>query len=404
MTERFDVTIVGGGIVGLATARALHRRRPELRVAVLEKEAELGHHQTGHNSGVVHSGVAYLPGSLKATLTREGRAELLAFCARERIRTAPVGKLIVATRADELPELERLRARGAANGVPGVSRLDRAGLDAAAPGVAGLAALRVPSAAIVDYHEVAERLGARLAEDGVDVRRRAEVTEVSPGSDGWELRAGSENLRAGFVINCGGLRSDLLARQMGVDPKVQIVPFRGDFYELEGRVRTGVRTLVYPVPDPRFPFAGVHLTPTVDGRLLAGPNAAVAFDREGYRPSAFDLREAVRLASFPGTWSLLRENPTVAAHEWLRSWSPAEFLEGIRSLWPDVSPADLGARRSGVRAQAVRPDGTLEEDFVLLRDRAALHVVNAPSPAATASFAIAERVVEAAGFSAPGPA
>ncbi len=398
MGERFDIVVVGGGIVGLATARSLRRHRPEDSLALLEKEPELAAHQTGHNSGVIHSGIFYAPGSLKARLTREGRAELLAFCAAEKIATRPTGKLVVASDASEMPALDRLMTQARANGVPGVMRLDRPAMDAAAPGVAGVAALWVPSTAIVDYPGVAQRLGRQLEAAGVRVSRGAEVTAAEPRPDGWHLETGAGGLDARFIVNCAGLDADLLARRLGTDPTVSIVPFRGDYYELEGTPRSGIHALVYPVPDPRFPFLGVHLTPTVRGTVLAGPNAALALDREGYHRGAVDGRELVRLAEFPGVWAMLRRYPGMAAHEWLRSWGREEFLYAIRKLWPSVELEDLGARYSGVRAQAIRPDGTLEEDFVLRPGPHALHVINAPSPAATASFAIAEEVVRAAGF------
>lgn len=402
MAKRFDIVVVGGGIVGLATARALRRHSPDHSIALLEKEPQLGMHQTGHNSGVIHSGIYYAPSSLKARLTLEGRTELLAFCAAEKISTLPTGKLVVAADASELPGLDRLLAQATANGIPGVTRLDRDAMEARAPGVAGVAGLWVPSTAIVDYPGVARRLGERLVVAGVEVGRGVEVQAALAQPDGWRLETSAEAYEAKFVVNCAGLGSDLLARRMGTDPTVSIVPFRGDYYELEGAPRRQVHTLVYPVPDLRFPFLGVHLTPTVQGTVLAGPNSALALAREGYHRGAFDARELVRLAEFPGLWAMLRKYPGMAVHEWLRSWGREEFLFAIRRLWPSVGLADLGARYSGVRAQAIRPDGTLEDDFVLLSGPHALHVVNAPSPAATASFAIAEQVVRAAGFAGTG--
>jgi (S)-2-hydroxyglutarate dehydrogenase len=398
MGERLEVGVVGGGVFVLATARSLHRHHPGASVALVEKEPEVGAHQTGHNSGVVHSGIFYSPGSLKARLTQAGRAELLAFCAAERITSQATGKLVLAEDASQVPALDRLFRQATANGVPGVTRLDRAGIDARAPGAAGVAALWVPSTAIVDYLGVAQRLRRRLEEAGVRVSCGVEVVATESRVDGWHLGTSVGGLEAKFVVNCAGLGADLLAQRMGTDPTVSIVPFRGDYYELEGSPRREVHTLVYPVPDPRFPFLGVHLTPTVRGTLLAGPNAALALDREGYRRGAVDPQELLRLAEFPGLWGMLRRYPSMAVHEWLRSWSREEFLTGIRRLWPSVGPGDLGARTSGVRAQAIHPDGTLEDDFVLRSGPNALHVINAPSPAATAAFAIAEHVVRAAGL------
>ncbi len=403
MAERVDVAVVGGGIVGLATARELTRRRPELRVVLLEKEPATGAHQTGHNSGVVHSGIFYGPGSKKATLTMRGRAALLDYCAAEQLPALPIGKFVLAPTADTVPRLDRIEAQARANGVPGVVRCTGTELRERLPGVAAVAALHVPSATIVDFRTIAGRIADRLRRGGTPVEVGAGVERARRTEDGWLLGTPAGDWTAGFVVNCAGLGSDLLARAMGADPRVQIVPFRGDFYELGGATLRAVRTLLYPVPDPRFPFAGVHLTPTVDGRLLAGPNAALALAREGYRRGAVEGAEVVRQLAFPGTRALLRRFPGVAAREWLRSWSPAEFLAAIRTIWPAATAEELGARRAGVRAQAVRPDGSLAEDFVLVRAPGALHVVNAPSPAATASFAIAEEVVRAAGLGGPGP-
>lgn len=404
MAERVDVAVVGGGIVGLATATEIARRRPELRLAVVEKEAAIGCHQTGHNSGVVHSGVFYAPGSRKAALTLRGRAALLAYCARERLPVGPIGKLVVAPTPAAVPALDRIAARARANGVVGVVRRSPQELAERLPCLRAAAALDVPSAAIVDFRAVARRLAEGLARRGGEIRLGVRVEGAARAPDGWRLSTSEGEIAAGLVVNCAGLGSDLLARSMGAAPGVRIVPFRGDFYELNGPTRLAVRTLVYPVPDPRFPFAGVHLTPTVDGRLLAGPNAALALAREGYARGAVEAAEVARLLTHPEPWRLLRRAPGAAAREWLRSWSPAEFLAAIRTLWPSAAPEELGARRSGVRAQAVRPDGTLEEDFVLVRAPGALHVVNAPSPAATASFAIAEEIVAAAGLAGRGPA
>lgn len=397
MTECYDLAVVGGGIVGLATARAIRARRPDWSLAVLEKERTVGTHQTGHTSGVVHSGVYYRPGSLKARLCREGRTALLAYAAKEGIPTFPIGKLIVAARPSELPTLEELAARARLNGVDSVRRLSADELHERLPGVAGLGALHVPSASIIDYPAVAARLARTLAEEGVTVRAGQGLTSVIGEADRWRLATGEGEYQARFVVNCAGLQADLVARSMGVRPPVSIVPFRGDSYRLSERLRSQVPCLVYPIPDPDVPFLGVHLTPTVGGELLAGPNAALALSREGYRPGQWDLRELGRMMAFRGTFGLARNYGPLAAREWLRSWSPSEFLDAIRTIWPSITREDLLSRTSGVRAQAVRPDGTLEDDFVFVRAQRALHVLNAPSPAATASFAIAERIADEAG-------
>ncbi|HXY47600.1 MAG TPA: L-2-hydroxyglutarate oxidase [Thermoplasmata archaeon] len=396
MADRFDLAIVGGGIVGLATAREIHSRRPDWSLAVLEKEPEVGSHQTGHNSGVVHSGVYYRPGSLKAQLCLEGRASLLEFAEREKIPTRRIGKVIVAVRPEELPVLDSLEARARANGVTSVRRLSGSEVAARLPETRGLGGLDIPSAAIIDYPSVARRLAELLAASGAPVLTGHELVDARPFEGGWRLGAGEEYV-ARYVVNCAGLECDLVARRMGVDPPIAIFPFRGDFYYLSARMRALVPCLVYPVPDPDLPFLGVHLTPTVDGQLLAGPNAALSLAREGYHPGEWDPRDLLRMAEFRGILGLARGYGSLAAREWLRSWSPAAFLAAIRTLWPSVTPDDLGFRTSGVRAQAVAHDGTLVDDFVFVRAKHALHVLNAPSPAATAAFAIARRIADEAG-------
>ncbi len=399
MAERFDVVIVGGGIVGLATARAVHRRRPDLSIAILEKERTVGTHQSGHNSGVVHSGVYYRPGTLKAKLCLEGRKGLLAYAAEHEVPVRAVGKLIVATRPREVPTLDELADRARRNGVDSVRRLTAEELQDRLPGIAGLGALQVPTAAITDYPALASSLAATLQRDGVAILTDQRLESAAREPHGWQLSTYGRELRTGFVINCAGLHADLVAGTMGSRPPVQIVPVRGDFYKLSARFRTQVPCLVYPVPDPNVPFLGVHLTPTVGGDVLAGPNAAIALSREGYRPGQWDLRQLGRMMAYRGTLGLARGYGSFGAREWLRSWCPAEFLSAIRRMWPSTTPDDLMSRTSGVRAQAVRPDGSMEDDFVFLRGEEALHVLNAPSPAATASFAIAERIADESGFS-----
>lgn len=404
MVDRYDVAVIGAGIVGLATAWALHSRHPELSLVVLERESEVAFHQSGHNSGVVHSGVYYRPGSLKAQLCLTGRAALLDFADREKIRCHRIGKVIVAARPDELPALATIEERARANGVSDVRRLSAGELESRLPEVVGVSALEVPSAAIIDFREVTRRLVTRLTVQGVVTRLSSEVRSATLRDASWRLGTPAGEVAARYVINCGGLRSDLIATAMGVTPPVSIVPFRGDFYHLSPRLRPRIPCLVYPVPDPDVPFLGVHLTPTVDGELLAGPNAALALAREGYRPGQWTLAQLARMAMFPGTPGLARRYGMYAAREWLRSMSPGEFLSAIQRLWPAVEPSDLESRSSGVRAQAVRPNGSLEDDFVVVRGPQSLHVLNAPSPAATAAFAIGEKVTDATGLGSGGSA
>ena len=395
MADRYDLAVIGGGIVGLSAARALADRQPDWSVAVLEKEREVGRHQTGHNSGVVHSGVYYRPGSLKARLCLDGRARLLRYAAEHGIPNRAVGKLIVAVTPRELPMLDELARRARVNGVGSAVRLGPDELRRELPGVAGRGALKVPTAAIIDYAAVARRLASDLAFRGAAVLTSCSLRSAEWQGNGWTLATSAGEVGARAVVNCAGLEADLVARRMGTAPPISIVGFRGDFYHLSMRLKEQVPCLVYPVPDPDVPFLGVHLTPTVRGELLAGPNAALALAREGYRPGQWEARELFRMATFSGTVGLARRYGRLAAREWLRSWSPAAYLEAVRSIWPDAQRSDLGPRSSGVRAQAVRPDGSLEDDFVFARGRGALHVLNAPSPAATAAFAIAERIADA---------
>jgi (S)-2-hydroxyglutarate dehydrogenase len=403
VSERYDVAVIGAGMVGLATARSVHERVPDRSVVILEKEDDVASHQSGHNSGVVHSGVYYRPGSLKARLCLEGRTQLLEFAAREHLRCVRIGKVIVASRAEEIPALSTIEERARSNGVASVRRLTPEAFHARLPEVVGVAALEVPSAAIIDYREVAHRLRAELTAGGAVIRLSSGVRSATLRNDIWVLDTPAGEVAARYVINCAGLESDLVARAMGVAPPVTIVPFRGDFYHLGERLRSRIPCLVYPVPDPDVPFLGVHLTPTVDGELLAGPNAALALAREGYRRGQWTLSQLSRMAMFSGTIGLARRYGMYAAREWLSSWSPAEFLSDVRTLWPVVEASDLVGRSSGVRAQAVRPDGSLEDDFVLVRGTQSLHVLNAPSPAATAAFAIGGKVADEAGFRGDAP-
>jgi len=398
MVDRYDVAVVGAGIVGLTTARTVLDRSAGKSLIVLEKEATVAAHQSGHNSGVVHSGVYYQPGSLKARLCLEGRVQLIDFAQRESIRFSRIGKVIVAASPEELSALTTIEEKARANGVSDVRRLGPGEVESRIPGLQAAGAVEVPSAAIIDYPAVARRLVDQLAGKGVETRTGCAVRSASFRDGGWVLDTPKGELFARYVINCAGLQCDLLAEAMGVRPPVRIVPFRGDFYHLSARLKPRIPCLVYPVPDPDVPFLGVHLTPTVDGELLAGPNAALALSREGYRGGQWTLAELAQMALFPGTVGLARRYGMYAAREWLKSWSPAEFLAAVRRLWPEVEERDLGERTAGVRAQAVRPDGSLEDDFVLVPGTNSLHVLNAPSPAATAAFAIADRVASEAGF------
>jgi L-2-hydroxyglutarate oxidase len=387
-----DVVVVGGGIVGLATAWALRQARPDLGLAVLEKEPGLGRHQSGHNSGVIHSGIYYRPGSLKARLAVEGARRMVAFCREHGIRHAVCGKVIVAVEERELPVLDELARRGQANGVPGVSRLDPAALREVEPAVRGLAALHVASTGIADYPAVVETLARLLRDHGVEVIPGVRVLGGRPEGSGLRLETSRGAVLAGRVVNCAGLYADRVARSLGAEPGVRIVPFRGEYHLLAPGRQDLVRGLVYPVPDPRLPFLGVHFTRRVDGSLEAGPNAVLAWAREGYSRLRLHPGELWETLTFPGFRRLVRRYGRQALEEYRRSFSKAAFAQALARLVPSVRPEDLRPGGAGVRAQAVDAEGRLLDDFHLVRDERAVHVLNAPSPAATASLAIGEHL------------
>jgi L-2-hydroxyglutarate oxidase len=400
----FDVAIVGGGLVGTGTALALVERG--VRVVVLEAEEGLAAHQSGHNSGVIHSGLYYKPGSLKARLCVEGAADLYRFCAEEGVACERTGKLVVATREEELPALAELERRGAANGLTGLSRLGAEEIRRIEPHAAGIAALHVPQAGIADYPGVARAYGRRIVAAKGQVRTGARVTAISRTTGRMSRRTAVETARGTYdcalLVNCAGLQADRVARLSGVEPEVRIVPFRGEYFDLVPARRELVRGLLYPVPDPRFPFLGVHLTRTVDGRVEAGPNAVLALKREGYRWSDISIRDLVETAGWPGFWRMMRRTWRTAAGEVWRSAVRRAFVGDLQKLVPELVDADLVRGGSGVRAQALDRAGKLVDDFHVERDEGSLHVLNAPSPAATALLAIGRHIaglaIEALGF------
>jgi (S)-2-hydroxyglutarate dehydrogenase len=386
-----DYAIVGGGIVGLSTGLALARRYPAARILLLEKEKRWADHQTGRNSGVIHSGIYYKPGSLKARLAVEGNRRMVAFCREHGIPHDVCGKVIVATRPEELPRLEALFQRGQENGLT-LSKLDQAGLECIEPHATGLAALHVPSTGIVNYRLVAEAMAGLLRQAGAELRTSAEVRQIAETGEGIELSAGRDTFRARTLINCAGLHSDRVARLAGLDPGVRIVPFRGEYYKLKPEKRHLVKHLIYPVPDPRFPFLGVHFTRMIDGEVEAGPNAVLSLKREGYTRTAFSLRDAAEAAAYTGLWRLISRYWKESAQEIARSFNKAAFVRSLQRLVPEIQAEDLEPASSGVRAQALRPDGSLVDDFLILTHGNTVHVLNAPSPAATASIVIGETI------------
>jgi L-2-hydroxyglutarate oxidase len=393
LPPRADVVVIGAGIVGLATARAVLRAEPACEVVILDKEPVPGTHQSGHNSGVIHAGIYYAPGSAKAELCRAGRAELIEWCEARGVPWRRCGKVVVATEPEERPRLDALADRASANGVE-VHRLDAAELAEIEPHAAGLAALHVPETAVVDFGQVCHALAAELEELGGHIVVGAEVDRIDRRGAEVVVHTVRGEIACTRLANCAGLQSDRVARSAGARPAVAIVPFRGEYHELAPPARQLVRALVYPVPDPRFPFLGVHLTRGVDDTVHAGPNAVLALAREGYRRRDLRARDIVDLARDAGTWNLARRYWREGAAEVARSLSRRRTARALQRLVPELDQDDLLPGGSGVRAQAVRRDGTLVDDFVIEGDDQIVHVLNAPSPAATASLAIG-RVVAA---------
>jgi L-2-hydroxyglutarate oxidase len=390
--QKVDVVIVGAGIVGLATARALLAARPDMSVTVLEKEDGVARHQSGNNSGVIHAGLYYRPGSLKARLTLAGRAELIELCQDSGVRYDLCGKLVVATRSDELPQLDTLAERAAANGVA-VTRLGPAGLREHEPHVAGLAGLHVPSTGIVDYPALCRVLADQFEAKGQELRLATPVTGLSEEAGGVVVETPHEYIEARVLVNCAGLYSDRVANLAPTShTEVRIMPFRGEYYKLRPHRRHLVRNLIYPVPDARFPFLGVHFTRMIGGGVEAGPNAVPALAREGYSWGAVDWHELAELAGARATRVLARRYWRTQLGEFHRSLSKAAFVRALQRLVPDVAGDDLARAGAGVRAQAIAPDGSLLDDFAVTETARMVHVVNAPSPAATASLAIGRQV------------
>lgn len=379
MTESYDTAVVGAGLVGLATALAVLKACPRDRVIVLEKEGSVARHQSGRNSGVIHSGVYYKPGSVKARLCVQGREMLLAYCRERGIPVRAVGKMIVAVDDQQTAMLAELRRRGSANGIAGLEILSQAELRKREPHVAGGAALDVPVTAIVDYRAVAEALAKDITGRGGEVRTTRKLAAIDTTPEDLVLHLENQRLSCGRLINCAGLQSTAVARLAGMRPAIEIVPFRGEYYTLRSDRRDLIRGLVYPTPDPDLPFLGVHFTPQINGSVEAGPNAVLAWAREGYRSRDGDIGYVVHLLGTPHFRAMTRRYWRVGLDEFRRSLSKRQFVEALRQLVPELRMSDLSAGGAGVRAQAVSADGHLVDDFVIERTPRALHVLNAVS-------------------------
>jgi L-2-hydroxyglutarate oxidase LhgO len=397
MTDsRYSVIIIGGGVVGLGVALEITRRFPHLRLLLLEKEDRVARHQSGHNSGVIHSGVYYKPGSMKAKLCVTGAAAMVEFCREHGIAHEVCGKVIVATHADELPRLEELRKRGEANGLAGLRLIGPEELREIEPHATGLQALVVPSTGITDYARVCEKYAELIAASGGTVLTSAAATGIRRAASEIVVETSKGAFSTTSLINCAGLFSDRISRMAGDDPGVMIVPFRGEYYDLIPDRASLVRALIYPVPDPRFPFLGVHFTRRISGRVDAGPNAVLALAREGYRHRDISVRDLASALAFPGFWRMARQHWRNGLDEWHRSLSKPAFVRALQRLLPEVGEKDLVPGGSGVRAQALKPDGALVDDFQFVPSGKVLHVLNVPSPAATASLSIGKAIVDTA--------
>jgi (S)-2-hydroxyglutarate dehydrogenase len=387
-----NVTIIGGGLVGLATAYKLRGALPAARVTLLEKEAGFGRHQSTHNSGVLHAGLYYRPGSLKARLAVEGIKEMTAFCQEHAIPHEVCGKVVVATAQEEVPRLDALHARGLENGLAGLRRLGPEELREREPHAAGIAALHVPQEGIVDYAAVVEKLAALNTRAGCELFVSARVTSLVGRGRGWRITHSSGELETDFIINCAGLHCDRISQLAGERRTTRIVPFRGEYYELKPERRGLVKHLIYPVPDPQFPFLGVHFTRMIGGGVEAGPNSVLASAREGYRKTNVNPVELLDALAFPGLWRFMRQHRRMCWDELRRSFSKKLFSASLQRLVPDITLEDLSPGGAGVRAQAMTNEGELVQDLALIERPNALHVLNAPSPAATASLALGAEI------------
>ena len=395
------VAVIGAGIVGLATAHQLLLRNPRLQVVVIEKEAGPSRHQTGNNSGVLHSGLYYKPGSSKARLAVQGITRMVEFCQQHNVPYERCGKIVVATEPEEIPRLKALFERGTANGLQGLQLLGPEQIREREPHAAGIQAIHVPQEGIVDFVAASEAMARAVRSSGGEIRYSAEVRKLQRKQNPWSIETSSGDVQADFLINCAGLHCDRVSRMAGNPEPARIVPFRGEYYKIKAERQGIVRNLIYPVPDPSFPFLGVHFTRLIHGGIEAGPNAVLAFAREGYKHTDFVLRDTLETLTFPGFWRFFVRYPTMCWDEFRRSFSKALFCRSLQRLVPDLREEDLETGGAGVRAQALSPAGELIQDFLFVRQPGALHILNAPSPAATASLSIADEILDSLRDSLP---
>lgn len=389
----YDFAIIGGGIVGLATGMALVEKYPNARLVVLEKESSLAYHQTGHNSGVIHSGIYYKPGSLKARLCREGSRSIVEFCQKYNIAHEVCGKVIVATQEKELPLLENLYQRGLENGLK-VVKITAEQVKEIEPYVTCLAGIQVFTTGIVDYRQVCQKYGELIQSQGGEICLGTKVEKIIATDNSKILETNKGNFETKFTINCAGLYSDRIAQLANTNPEAKIIPFRGEYYELVPEKRYLVKGLIYPVPNPAFPFLGVHFTRMIDGSVHAGPNAVLSLKREGYKKTDFDLGDFSEIITYPGLWKLAAKYGDEGIQEIIRSFSKAAFVRSLQQLIPQVQAEDVVPAGAGVRAQALMNDGKLVDDFLIIEDKNTLHVCNAPSPAATSSIEIGRAIAQ----------
>lgn len=396
---KYDFVIVGGGVVGLATALRILEAKPETKLLLLEKEPALGRHQTGHNSGVLHAGLYYKPGSLKAKLAVEGLRQMIGFCQKHKVPHEQCGKVVVATAQEELPRLDKLLERGTANGLKGLRKLGPEQIQEIEPHAAGLAAIHVPEEGIVDYGAVVEAMAGEIRRLGGEIRAGSLVERLKGAGGRWRVETNQGEFMATQMVACAGLHSDRVVSRSGMKPSAKIMPFRGEYYMIRKERQSLVRNLIYPVPDPQFPFLGVHFTRMMAGGVEAGPNAVLALAREGYTWGNINIRDMAESLSFPGLWKFMMKFPSICSYEIWRSINRKEFCRSLQKLVPEIQEDDLEPGSAGVRAQAMSADGTLVEDFSFVEGPGILHVVNAPSPAATASLAIGQEITRRLGLS-----